>query len=72
MNKEQFDKIFEECEKEFTTFTEEQILEKLKLYQSEEDNISSMHMAIFAYLESIATSKDLLYSVLSKVLDIKE
>jgi len=72
MNKEQFDKIFSESKKEFTIFTEEQLLEKLRPYQSSDGEVNPKNLAMFAYLESVKATTNLLYAVLTKVLGIKE
>lgn len=74
MKKEQFDKIFAEAKQELLDSTAEQIAERLKHYQTDEDgnSISLERLAMFAYIESIAVSTKLLYSVLFKVLEIEE
>ena len=73
MDKKQFDKIFDSSVQEILrSDTQEQILETISKYSNDNGKLSNEQLAIFSYVESIAKSKELLYSVLSKVLDIEE
>ena len=73
MDKKQFDKIFDSSVEEILrSDSEEQILERVSKYSNDKGKLSNEQLATFSYIESIAKSKELLYSVLSKVLDVKE
>ncbi|HHX63139.1 MAG TPA: hypothetical protein GX707_20875 [Epulopiscium sp.] len=73
MDKKQFDKIFDSSVQEILrSDTQEQILETISKYSNDNGKLSNEQLAIFSYVESITKSKELLYSVLSKVLDIEE
>lgn len=54
------------------TMSHEQIVEKLHKYSNGSNNISNSDLAMFAYMESIDFSRNLLYSVLSDVLPLDD
>jgi|BioPla2DNA2_1021312.scaffolds.fasta_scaffold119363_3 hypothetical protein len=72
MNKKEFDDIFIACKQQLLPLTEEQLIEKLSLYSDENGKIPLEKLAMFAYLESIKYTNDMIYGLLSRVLDISE
>ena len=73
MKKCDFDKIFTDCAKEvLESDSPQRLVETLSYYKDEDDTISSQDLVMFAYIESLTKCQQLLYSVLLKVLDVKE
>lgn len=72
MDKEKFDAIFNECVDSLTPHSVEDINQKIKLYGENPDKISATNLAMFAYLESMDYSRKLIYSFLSKVLEVED
>lgn len=72
MSKEEFDNIFMACKQQFSFKSEEDIHEALAPFADNNGKISSENIAMFAYVESVNYTNDMLYSVLTKVLNISE
>ena len=72
MNKEQFDKIFKDCVVSLSSKDLEEIESRLKSYSSDNGKISGIEFAMFVYMESKRYSEELIYSVLTKVLEIED
>lgn len=72
MNKEQFDKIFKDCVISLGSKDLEEIESRLKPYSSNNEKIPGIEFAIFVYMESKRYSEELIYSVLTKVLEIED
>lgn len=67
MKKEEFDALFQECFRELMSRRIETLQPKLEKLAAEDRTLTMEKMVTFAYLESFDTSKELLYSVLSKI-----
>lgn len=72
MSKKEFDDVFMTCKQQFSFKSEEQIHEALTSFADNNGKISPENIAMFAYVESVNYTNDMLYSVLTKVLDISE
>ena len=72
MTKSQFDKIFKECENSLDSKSVEDIAGKIELFANGKETISDTELAFFPYIESINYSKELIYSLFLKVLELKD
>ena len=71
MTKEELQNIINKCQNEMMFKNEHDIANRLKEY-SENDKISNEQLFMFAYLESINDSSELLFKVLSEVLTLDD
>ena len=72
MTKKEFDEIFESCTKQLLTLTFDQLRERIHSYSDENGKLTMDGIAVFAYMESIKYTNDLVYEILSRILDISE
>lgn len=72
MNKKEFDDIFTTCKQQLFLKSKESLHKNLPSYADANKHISPEKIATFVYMESIKYTNDMIYSLLTKVLDIAE
>ncbi len=72
MTRAEFDALFEKYKKHYLPTNQGQIQERLNKLADENGNISSQALAIFSFIESVQYTNDMLYSVLSEALQVKD
>ena len=72
MTRKEFDAIFEQCKKEHLPADPAELQKKLNQFADKDGKISGQAMAVFLFIETMQYTNDMLYSVLSKVLDVTD
>lgn len=72
MTHKEFNEIFEGCRKQCLPNDQAQVEAKLNAFCDKNGKISPQAMAMFTYVETIQYTNAMLYSVLSKVLNVED
>ena len=72
MTRAEFDAIFEKCKKQHLPTNQAEIQKKLNQFADQDGKVSAQALAIFAFIETVQYTNDMLYSVLSEALDLQD
>ena len=72
MTRSEFDAIFEKYKQKYLPTNQADIQARLGKFSDKDGNISAQALAVFSFIETVQYTNDMLYSVLSEALGVKD
>ena len=72
MTRTEFDAMFEKYKQKYLPTNQEDIQKRLSQFADQDGKISGQALAVFTFIETVQYTNDMLYSVLSEALDVKD